>query len=75
MAIPGRPLTPEESRTAHDFLRFQSNAEQDLMYTAAMLTTRSANFSAISTGFDQATRLAGKYRELDRIDFQTPSPA
>jgi flavin-dependent dehydrogenase len=69
MAIPGRPLSTEDRRTAHAFLNFQSDAEQDLMYTAAMLTTRSANFNAISTGFDQATRLAGKYRELDKIRF------
>ena len=68
MAIPGRPLTPGEGRTAQDFLRFQSDAEQDLMYTAALLTTRSANFNTISSGFDRA-RLAGKYRELDTIGF------
>jgi flavin-dependent dehydrogenase len=69
MALPGRPLTEREGQTAHTFLNFQSDAEQDLMYTAAMLTTRSSNFQAISSSFDPLVRLRGKYRELDSIQF------
>lgn len=69
MALPGREITAADGETAHKFLNFQSDAEQDLMYTAAMLTTRSDNFNTIASTFEHQSRLRGKYRELDSIQF------
>lgn len=69
MAIPGRDLRPEDRQIAGEFIGFQSRAEQDLMYTAALLTTRSDNFRAIAGLADGDPRLVGKYRELDSICF------
>lgn len=68
MALPGRKISEDDINTANQFLKFQSNSEQELMYTAAMLTTRSANFNSISPDFDRS-RLSDKYRDLEAIQF------
>lgn len=69
MALPGKEMTEKDIETAHKYINFQSDAEKDLMFTAALTTTRADNFNAIAASLHSQAKQAGKYRELDRIEF------
>ncbi len=69
MALPGRKPGDASLERARRFMAFQPSREQELTYTAALLTTRARNFQAVAGLDDAAVACWNKSRKLDAIRF------
>jgi len=69
MALPGSATGEHTLEMARKHVNFQTSTEQQLMYTAALLTVRESNFNTIAGFTEKEHQLWDKAKLLDEIHF------